>query len=137
MRKAPFCVALLFMQAAGAADSEWQRVADRGGVLVYVRPVPGSDVKEVRARGTVPAPADVPSSRQLMPPRGAGRLRPGGGDSACFYMATTPPLIARRDYCIRMTQRRQPDGVCESAWVVDEAGCPPPGKRMVRIQHNT
>jgi hypothetical protein len=113
-------------------------------VRVETRAVEGSRVVEVTGRGAIDAPpervlamlADLEAYPQLMPPTTQARLLHREGARAWFYMVIDPPVIAKRDYCVLVTQSRAADGSWRSEWQPTAEYCPPPQRGMIRIWDN-
>jgi hypothetical protein len=138
--------------AARAADdglatpgSSWESVFEANGVQVYARPVAGSKIHEVRGVGLVDKPPeqvlsvlrDVEAYPEIMPPTEVARLLRRTGDAAWYYMVINPPVIARRDYCIRSTVGRSPDGTLRTEWTTATDGCPTGRSNVLRIWDNS
>lgn len=132
--------------ASGRVEAEdveavWQPLFERSGVAVSARPRPGSEVRELRGIGIVDAPAervfsvlaDIERYPSFMPPTVAARQVHREGDSAWFYMEIDPPVIARRDYCIRVDLERAANGLLRSRFGPGDDHCPPPRPRIVRV----
>ena len=140
-----FPIAFLAFLAVAAAD-EWQLASDKGGVRMSTRPVAGSPVNEVRGEMDFDVPAaaiyatlaDVESYPRFIPyTLAATRLKSDGPDSAWFHMVINPPLIFRRDYCIRTQKTRLQGGAFKNEWRVDETHCPKGGSSIVRMKTNS
>jgi hypothetical protein len=106
--------------------------------------VPGSAVKAVRAEADLELPvaalfawlADVSSHGGRMPPIVSVRSLRSDAAGDVYHMVIDPPVVARRDYCLRVTLSRSPDGGYRSDFDTVEAGCPPPQRGMVRMTRN-
>ena len=144
----PSLIAVLWItaQPGRAIADDWKPVSEKDGVRISVRPVEGSSIKEVRGEGDIDAPldnisavlGDVQSYPVLMPPTvEATELKRQGVDTAWFHMVIDPPMIFKRDYCIRMTLSHLPGGVFKSEWALDNSVCPAKAKNMVRIERNS
>jgi hypothetical protein len=129
-------VLLLLLAAPAHAHDEQVRVE--------MRKVPGSDLKEAHGWGIIAAPVErvlevleaVENYPVLMPLTKVARLLERKGDSAWYYMVIEPPVVARRDYCIRMFVTRLPGGAARSDWVNAPEHCPPPPKGVLRLMQN-
>lgn len=138
-------VALGALSSAPARAEEleavWQPLFERSGVSVSARPHVGSEVRELRGIGIVDAPAervfsvlaDIERYPSFMPPTVTAQRIHREGDSAWFYMEIDPPVIARRDYCIRVDLERAPGGILRSRFGPGDDRCPPPRPRIVRV----
>jgi hypothetical protein len=134
---------LLSVQPARAAD--WESHSEKDGVHLFTRDVEGSKIREVMAQGVVAARpeavlavlGDVTSYPEVMPPTEAATLLSKVGATAIYYMVINPGWIARRDYCIRATLSRLPEGKYKSQWTVAREGCPPVRGNVVRMNENT
>jgi hypothetical protein len=123
------------------ASSAW---AHDDTIRVEMRPVPGSDLKEAHGWAIIAAPLErvldvlrsVEGYPALMPLTKVAQLIGRQGDTAWYYMVIEPPIIARRDYCIKMTISHFPDGSARSAWEMAPERCPPPVKGVLRLQQN-
>lgn len=129
---------------AQAGDGGWSAVHTRDGVAVSSRPRPGSVFHEMRVVSDFDAPperilavlGDIEHYPQFMPPTSAARLLSRDGDISYYYMEISPPVIARRDYCIRVGIEKLPDGRMRSYWVADNSGCLPERRGIVRVLSN-
>ncbi len=138
----PVLLALVAAPAT-AADSAWEPVGSGDGVSVAWRPVAGRAIKEIRATGIVAHPAarllavlgDVEHYPEFMPPTARTRVLKREGATGWFYVEVNPAWISRRDYCVRSTAARLPDGTLEDSWVQTDELCPPPPRGVLRLAH--
>lgn len=136
--------AAVFAVASAHADGGWTKVFERSGVVVSVRPRIGSRVNEMGAVGDVSAPparvqaviADMERYPEFLPPTSAVRLLQRVGDTALFFMEINPPVVARRDYCLRVTWKELPGGALHGTWEADNQNCPPERRGVVRMHVN-
>lgn len=133
-----------FAQADDAGG--WNAVHSRDGVAVSARPRAGSKIHEMQAVSDMDAPAerllmvldDIERYPSFMPPTTVARLLSREKDQSYYYMEINPPVIARRDYCIRVGMQRFPDGKLRSYWATDNASCPASERRgVVRVPSNS
>jgi ribosome-associated toxin RatA of RatAB toxin-antitoxin module len=132
-----------WVATSSAATSDWESVSRRDGLSIEWRAVPGSAVHEVRATGLLAHPperllaliGDVDHYPEFMPPTERVRVLRRDGDSMLVYVGINPPLVSRRDYCVRATVSRLPDGTLEDRWVQTDELCPPPPKGTIRVRH--
>jgi ribosome-associated toxin RatA of RatAB toxin-antitoxin module len=132
----------LFVASVSAAP-EWEKVSDKGGVLVERRPVPGSSIYEVRATARSPLlpaaifetlwkhreyPEFVPHLKRL-------DLLMEDDDEHVTYEQVTVPLVTDRDYVVRL--RKHVDAGAQRYEIqfnsTNDAG-PPPDRQHVRVQ---
>ncbi|MFW5878762.1 MAG: START domain-containing protein [Myxococcota bacterium] len=118
--------ALLLASGPAAADqADWERVADTDGIRVYAREVEGSRVREIKAVGRVAAPpgrvlavlTDIEAYTETMPYTEEARVVRRQDNSTWMYTVINPPLVSRRDYCVRITVSRLKNGTLKSRWV--------------------
>jgi Polyketide cyclase / dehydrase and lipid transport len=129
-------IALLFCASPALAESK--------DVHVESRAVEGSKVLELIVTGTIDAPpgrviamlTDVEAYPELMWPTIASKIIAREGDTQWCYMVIDPPLIERRDYCMKMTLTRFADGGFKSEWTDAPERCPPPMRGLLRIVRN-
>lgn len=135
--------ATMFAAAAAQADADgWCEVHARDGVQVLARTRAGSPIKEMRAISDIDASPervlavldDIEHYPQFMPPTSAAQLLHRDGDYAHYYVEISPPVIARRDYCIRVGTQRLAGGRLRSYWMADNTGCPPERPGVVRVR---
>jgi ribosome-associated toxin RatA of RatAB toxin-antitoxin module len=91
----------------------WKKVHDEEGVVVWTRPVPGSDFVEMRAERVIAAPAqkvwavvrEPHRFDEFMPYTVKTRLIERFEGGLVVYTVTDPPIISRRDVTITNTIR--------------------------------
>lgn len=91
------------VQAAG-----WKLESTKGSLKIYKRSVPGSDIKEVKAIGTINAPAhaimnvlnDVEHYDDFMPYVDQSKVLSRKGRRVVSYQFLDTPFISDRDYTI-------------------------------------
>jgi hypothetical protein len=119
-------------------------LADSREVHVETRAVEGSKVLELISTGVIEAPpsrviamlTDVEAYPELMWPTIQARVIARDGNTLWCYMVIDPPLIERRDYCMKMTITRLDDGGWRSEWVDAPDRCPAPARGTLRIVRN-
>jgi len=134
----------LLGQAPVAGAQEWKSAYEKDGVQVSTRPVEGSKISEVRGIGVIESSAeqifavlgDVEAFPETMPPTESARVLRREGAAAWYYMVINPPIIARRDYCVKISLIRLPDGRARSEWSLTDEYCPAKKFPMVRIEAN-
>ena len=107
-----------------ADDASWKRVASTEGIQVFARDVEGSDVREVKAIARIDAPPgrilaaldDIDSYTETMPYTEVARVVKREGNSTWMYTVINAPIVSRRDYCIKLTASRLPDGTLKYEW---------------------
>ncbi len=134
----------LLASSVRAEESGWTEMTTRQGVTVFARPMAGSAFSEFRGVSDFEATPeqilavleDVESYTQTIPSTSVARLLKREGQGAFYYMEINPPLIARRDYCIRVGTERQAPGRWHITWLSDNAGCLPEQRGVVRVPKN-
>jgi uncharacterized membrane protein len=129
---------------ATADEPGWKDVNLRDGVQIAAKPWAGSAFHEMRATGDMDAPperilaviADFERYPDFMPTASQAQVLQRDGDRAYYYMEITPPVISRRDYCIRVTVERLESGSFRNSWAADDSACPPERKGVVRVHAN-
>lgn len=139
-------VSALSAQTPARADEGWFDVLKRDGVAISARNRPGSKLHEMRMISDIDAPPervlavldDIERYPSFMPPTSGAKLisRDRDKDLAYYYMEISPPVIAKRDYCIRVGMERFPDGRLRSYWSADNSGCPSEKRGIVRVTSN-
>jgi hypothetical protein len=141
--------ALLLLAALPAAAGEsWEVMKKEDRVTVYNRNKAGSDLKEIRAVGTIFAPPwvvknvldDVSNYKNFMPYTEESLLLKRGDDFMISYQRLNAPIISNRDYTLRIQDksRRLPDGtvVYKRAWSPANHLGPKEMKGVVRVKIN-
>lgn len=121
--------ALLATTASPALAAEgWKVMKKEDRVTVYNRTKAGSDLKEVRAVGTIHAPSwvvknvldDTANYKHFMPYTEESLILKRGDGYMICYQRLNAPIISNRDYTLRIDDksRRLPDGtiVYKRAW---------------------
>lgn len=119
-------------------------LADARDVHVESRAVEGSKVLELIVTGTIDAPpgrviamlSDVEAYPALMWPTILARVLGREGASVWCYMVIDPPIIEKRDYCMKMTLTHLDDGGWRSVWIDAPERCPAPQRGLLRIVRN-
>lgn len=138
-------VAFIGLGQAAVADEAfpWEAVFAGQGVSVVSRKVAGSKIKEIRAVGEVAISAerlfavlgDIEQYPRIMPPTIAAHRLAKEGASVWYHLEIDPPVVSKRDYCIKVTLSRLPDGKLQSDWHdTNERGCPPLKPGYVRMR---
>ena len=144
---APAGLALAFCFPAPAAtvdDAGWALVANRNGIEVYARSLPGSPVEEVRATTEIAAPParvfaillDSDRFVEFMPY--IIEVRTVARDSAAvwyLYQRLSPPFVSDRDYTLRHQSFEEPlRSRYELRWEAANEHGPPPRDGVVRVE---
>ncbi len=144
-RTVPALLATLFLlpAPAPAGGQAWEKVSETDGIDVFAREVEGTAVREVKAVARIDAPpgrvlavlADVDAYTETMPYTEKVRVMKREGNSTWMYTVINAPLVSRRDYCIKITLSRLPDGTLKSSWVPANDMAPSEAKG-VRVEIN-
>jgi hypothetical protein len=141
-------VCLLLAASPAVAGEDWEVTRKEDRLTVYNRTKAGSDLKEVKAVGTILAPPwvvknvldDVPNYKHFMPYTEESKLIKRGSGFMVSYQRLNAPIIANRDYTIRIQDesRRLPDGrvVYKRAWSPANHLGPPERSGTVRVKIN-
>jgi ribosome-associated toxin RatA of RatAB toxin-antitoxin module len=121
------------------ARADWEKFADKEGVLVEWRKIDASRVREIRATGIVEQPLaklvaalrDLEHFPEFMPPTKEVEILSGQSDHRQIHVTIDPSWVQRRDYCLDVTWA-QSATYAESRWYQIWDGCPPPKKNVVR-----
>jgi len=141
--------ALALAAAAPALADEGWRIAAKGPVLVKTRPVPGSAVQEIWAEGDLRASVrdlqdtllDSESFPRFMPyTKETRRVGAPDEDGAfCVYARVAPPVVANRDYVVKVRVERSVDadgaGWFQNRWITTQ-GQVAPVSGVVRMEIN-
>jgi len=118
----PYLALALLLTSPSSLAAEWSKAAQEGGITIFTRDKPGTDIKEVKATGTVDSPPfacmnvveDLGNFKDFMPYTKESKILGRDGDKVVFsYQFLSLPLINDRDYSLR---------------IVDESPAAPPGK---------
>jgi hypothetical protein len=109
-------IALPIFAAEPAHTEEWKFVKQAGGVTIYVRPHPGSHLKEFKAIGEIDAPSqtgykvidDYEAYPSFMPYTAECRVLARHHDFVLVYQRISPKIISDRDYTIRIDKKSWP-----------------------------
>lgn len=105
-------VAIFFVLAADPAAKAppWEEAAKDNGITIYSREIPGSDVREMKAIGTIDAKPhevwkairDYPNYVKTMPYTVEAKImgQEDGDKTIYFYSRLDLPLVDNRDYLI-------------------------------------
>lgn len=127
------------------ADPGWSVAAKADGIVIYNRARPGSDLKEVLAVGSFDASPehvhrvldDNAHYRDFMPYTKESRVLKREGDTVWSYERIAAPLVAERDYTVKITHEREAraDGsaVLTHHFVQSNADGPGPTEGVVRV----
>lgn len=115
--------------ALGADEPKWEQAGKRDGITVYSRAKDGSDVLEMKAIGMIDGSpqevfdvlwgwADYP---KVMPYTEESKVikTENDGKVTVFYSVVNAPLVAKRDYLIRVTNSsdwKDGKGFMKSEW---------------------
>src|SRR5262249_32285748 len=149
--KAPACfvrpiiaaIVVLAISAAGRAE-DWKLAKEQDGVKVWSRHVAGSAVHKLRVVAKFSVPAErvfsklraVATWTDFVPLPVEVRQLGRDAESATYYMVIDPPWVSGRDYCIRVTPKREQDGQLKIEWTIEGRGCPDPKPSLVRMARN-
>ena len=144
---APKAPAFKLDDLAIRAEDGWEEKANTKGVLVYARDREGSNIKALRAVGTIDAPphavmrvlADYERYSETMPYTEKSEVISRESDgSVIFYTVINPPIVSRRDYTLRIVDEsdwRGGRGYLRSRWSLSDKG-PGPQEGCVRVPVN-
>jgi len=132
------------------AGDGWNQVMQDGQLTVWMRDVPGSRVKEVKAAGTIDAPPaavfavlrDFDHYSEIMPyTTKETKVLETSADSknVWYYSVVDAPIVSKRDHTLKVTVDKvaeNGDGVYRVSWATssDYAKAPPPRDGYVRLK---
>lgn len=137
-----------------SADPKWEVAAETDGVKVYRRDKPGSDVKEMKANGTIDAPPktvwdiirNLEAYPKTMPYTEEAKVisRSEGDKEISFYSRIKAPMVDQRDYVIVLkdesTMKDDGTGAYKVSWTTaspEKADAAVPLKKdVVRVRIN-
>ncbi len=139
-------IALIGLVSLAAAEEPWEEKADSKGVKVYSRSRSGTGVKELKSIGVVDSPpravfkvlGDFPRYKEMFPNTEESIVVSTEDKATHFYTVINPPMVSRRDYCIRVaddTDPKDPKGVYKISWKLSDKG-PAPKNGTVRVAVN-
>lgn len=144
--KTPLLFSALFtlVSAGVMADSGWKKErVFRDGVSVYSRSTTGSTVREVRAKITIDASANVILEAACDPKTykettekyvEKNKIYNNSGNTWYNYQLVNYPVIAKRDYCLRYDKFENPEkNIYRLNWRVSNQFGPPPQEGVVRV----
>ncbi len=133
---------------ADEPEAKWEQKANEDGVVVYTRERKGTDVKEVKAVGTIDSPpqqvfrvlGDYERYKEIMPYTDESRIvaTEQGGKVVHFYSLINAPFVSKRDYTLRIVEEsdwKDGKGFLKSRWTSSEKG-PAAKDGVVRVKHN-
>jgi uncharacterized membrane protein len=139
-------LAKLLVTSGGGISWELQNET-KDGVKVFTREKSGTEVREVQAMAAIDAPAsrvykvlqDLEHYKEFMPFVRESKVVSKEGNSTLFYSYIAPPVVANRDYTIRLQDQSNLDpvsGFYKIAW--DAANDKGPAARdgTVRVEVN-
>jgi hypothetical protein len=134
--------------AAGAEELPWEEKADTKGVKVYTRSREGSSVKELKSVAVIDSPpkavfkvlGDLERYKEIMPSTEESKVvaEEENGKVRHFYTVINPPMVSRRDYCIRIVDEsdwKDGKGFLKTHWKPSEKA-PPVKDGTVRVTTN-
>jgi len=143
----------LVLTATGSAQAAtWVKTAQEKGITIYTRDKPGSDIKEVKAIGTVDSAPhacmnvveDLGHFKDFMPFTKESKILGREGDKVVFsYQFLSLPLINNRDYSLRIVDETpaakpgEAPAYYKSSWTPANDKGPAPRDGVVRVGINT
>lgn len=119
-----------------AADGgvPWEEAAKDNGITIYSREFPGSDVREMKAEGTIDAKpeevwkaiTDYANYKKTMPYTAEAKVlaEEEGGKIVYFYSRLDLPMVDNRDYVIKIVDTsdwKEGKGYLRSNWTLFDA----------------
>jgi hypothetical protein len=109
-------IALSIFAAESGPSEDWKLVKQTGGVAIYSRPHPGSNLKEFKAIGEIDASTktvhnvidDVDAYEEFMPYTAEATVLQKDRNSVITYQRLSPKIVADRDYTIRIEKKSWP-----------------------------
>jgi hypothetical protein len=105
-------IAAVTLLAADDGGVPWEEAAKDNGITIYTRDFPGSEVREMKAQGTIDARPeevwkairDYPNYTKTMPYTAEAKVLQSEEDGKVlyFYSRLDLPLVANRDYVIKI-----------------------------------
>ena len=142
-------IASFALLASPDSGPGWTKAAETDGITVFTRDKPGSEVKELKALGTIDSPAeavwkvirDYAKYKERMPYTEVAEVvaTEEGGKVTWFYSRIAAPFVAKRDYTLKIIDEsdwKDGKGFLKSSWVMAPDKGPPPIKDVVRLKTN-
>lgn len=125
-------------------DEGWELTSGNSDIAIYIRPHPGSSLKELKGIGEIDAPSDAVQAviddfenyPKFMPYVTQCQLVKRDNASIVSYQRISPKICADRDYTLRVWKKSWPtaDGlVFTSHWATANELGPPAKKGVVRV----
>lgn len=140
----PAALLLLLCFTAASEDSPWEKVAETDdGILVYMREVAGTTVKEAKASLRIAAPPRIVLDAACDPKSFKRSLKYveqnryywiGDPDVWFTYQLLDYPVVDKRDYIIRYERTLDPaKDVYRLSWSTSTEKGPPPREDAIRV----
>ncbi|HZN95680.1 MAG TPA: START domain-containing protein [Myxococcales bacterium] len=142
-------IASFALLASPDSGPGWTKAAETDGITVFTRDKPGSEVKELKALGTIDSPAeavwkvirDYAKYKERMPYTEVAEVvaTEEGGKVTWFYSRIAAPFVAKRDYTLKIIDEsdwKDGKGFLKSSWVMAPDKGPAPMKDVVRLKTN-
>lgn len=121
LKKLVFLAISVMLSISSFAEEQWEKVKDKNGILVYIRPVEGSSLNEFKGEGIVEFPielvdkvlGDFQTATEWMPDCKISKLLEERSENHVFiYQEVKAPWpVSNRDYVIESTITKSPDKV--------------------------
>ncbi|MBX5482588.1 MAG: SRPBCC family protein [Myxococcaceae bacterium] len=142
-------LAMMVVLADPPANDGWEVAAQEDNLTVYARERKDTSVREMKAVGVIDAPPekvwkalrDYENYSKTMPYTQVSKIvaREGGDKVIWFYSVVNTPIVARRDYCIKLTDVSKWDngkGYLKVVWTASNDKAPPKPDDVVRVTVN-
>lgn len=142
-------LALMVVLADAPKNDGWEVAAQEDNLTVYARDRKDTSVREMKAVGTIDAPPekvwkalrDYDHYSKNMPYTEVSKIvaREGGDKVIWFYSVVNTPIVAKRDYCIKLTDVSKWDGgkgYLKVIWTASNDKAPPKQEDVVRVTVN-
>jgi hypothetical protein len=143
-------ISLLVLQllVLSADEPKWELSAEEKGFKIYGRAKAGSDVREMKAVGVMEASPqeiwsvvrDLDSYKRTMPYTEEAKVLSREKDDkvVLFYSRLNTPMVARRDYIIKLVDESDDKGNLKVSWsaVNDQDALMPVKDDIVRVRTN-
>lgn len=109
---------ILLAKLLVTGSAGWELASETNdGIKVFTRAKSGSAVREVQAMGEIQASpervykviADLENYKDFMPYTKESKVLERQGKTTFFYSYITPPIVANRDYTLKLVDRSNPD----------------------------